>query len=129
MTREEKKAAMYERIKTHGENLNRIFFTMYEPIALCKRLRRIESKLHRLAEQYCNGEIHETEMDAHSDAIMLRVRDILHIGSPTTPDVFFNQDPRGYALKIDDSYVREHNLTIYRDFGGYGIIAPDLTEE
>ena len=40
--------------------------------------------------------------------------------------VFINGDPRGYALKIKEEYVRKHNLKIYRDFGGYGIIAPEF---
>ena len=40
--------------------------------------------------------------------------------------VFVNGDPRGYALKIDDSYVKKFNLKIERDWGGYGIIAPDF---
>jgi len=37
--------------------------------------------------------------------------------------VFINGDPRGYALKIKDEFVRENNLTIYQDWGGYGILA------
>lgn len=41
--------------------------------------------------------------------------------------VFLNGDARGYALKIHDSYVKEHNLKIHTDWGGYGIIAPDLS--
>jgi hypothetical protein len=32
-------------------------------------------------------------------------------------------------LKIDDDYVRKNNIDIYKDFGGYGIIAPDFREE
>ena len=41
--------------------------------------------------------------------------------------VFVNQDPRGYALKIDDEYMRAHGLDLHRDMGGFGILAPDLT--
>ena len=40
---------------------------------------------------------------------------------------FINGDCRGYALKIKDQYVRENNLKIQTDFGGYGLIAPDLS--
>jgi len=43
--------------------------------------------------------------------------------------VRLNRDPRGYALKIDDAWMREHNVALHRDWGGYGIIAPDLTED
>ena len=43
--------------------------------------------------------------------------------------VFINGDPRGYALKIDDKYQdRLHKVGIHRDWGGYGIIAPDFSE-
>lgn len=45
-----------------------------------------------------------------------------------TPPIFVNCDPRGYALKIPNEYVRGHELDIHKDWGGYGIIAPDLTE-
>ena len=43
-------------------------------------------------------------------------------------NIFVNGDARGYALKIDDDYIRVNNFNIYRDFGGYGIIAPDFKE-
>lgn len=45
------------------------------------------------------------------------------------PFVEINLDPRGYALKINDDYMRAHNLKLYRDYGGYGIIAPALKGE
>lgn len=44
---------------------------------------------------------------------------------PLVP-VFINRDPRGYALKIDDGWMREHNAELHRDWGGYGIIAPEI---
>lgn len=46
--------------------------------------------------------------------------------APKTVLVFLNRDPRGYALKIDSEYVRAHSLAIHRDWGGYGIIAPEI---
>ena len=36
------KKEMYQDIKKHGEQLNTIFNTGIEPIALCKKLRRLE---------------------------------------------------------------------------------------
>jgi len=36
-------------------------------------------------------------------------------------------DPRGYALKLDDEWTRANAPHIHRDWGGYGILAPDLT--
>lgn len=41
-------------------------------------------------------------------------------------EVYINLDPRGYVLKIDEGYMQENKLDLYRDMGGYGIIAPDL---
>jgi hypothetical protein len=48
--------------------------------------------------------------------------------APPLVPIFHNGDPRGYALKIREEYVREHALDIHRDWGGYGILAPDLSE-
>ena len=44
-------------------------------------------------------------------------------------NIFVNGDCRGYALKIFDDYIRKNDITIYRDWGGYGIIAPDFTPQ
>lgn len=49
--------------------------------------------------------------------------------APPVVPVFLNSDPRGYALKILSEYVAKHELSIHRDWGGYGILAPDLTED
>ena len=45
--------------------------------------------------------------------------------------IFFNGDPRGYALKLSTQYtryIRSCNINIHQDWGGYGIIAPDFRE-
>jgi len=34
---------------------------------------------------------------------------------------------RGYALKIDDEFVK--GKQIHRDMGGYGILAPEINEK
>lgn len=43
--------------------------------------------------------------------------------------IFVNRDPRGYALKIDDAWMREHRPGLHQDWGGYGIIAPEIGAE
>jgi hypothetical protein len=43
--------------------------------------------------------------------------------------IFLNGDARGYALKIQDDYVRDNNLDIHKDWGGYGILAPEFDGE
>lgn len=40
--------------------------------------------------------------------------------------VFINLDPRGYALKIDDEWMRRKDAKLHTDMGGYGIIAPEI---
>lgn len=123
-----KKEKMYEQIKQHGENIKKIFYlrNYLDPIKLSKKLRRLEIKGNRIATQLCNGEIDQDQFDNEKDKIRLKLRDILEINSLKDWGVFFNSDPRGYALKICDKRVRDFKLNIYRDWGGYGILAPEF---
>jgi len=114
------KALQRERIINHGENLNNIFSTGIDPLTLCKKLRKIEIKANKKAENYCNygGDISfQSELKA--------LAKILNFASQEIP-VFINSDPTGYALKIDDRYIRENNIKIETDLGGYGLIAPEI---
>ena len=118
--------AMYDRIERHGQRLNIIFHTQYEPIALCKKLRIIEGKQDRVNADYCNGYITATQ----HDLITERNRNaVINILGPNGPDIYIyiNSDPRGYALKIQPKDVQAQNLDIPTDWGGYGLLAPDLT--
>lgn len=124
MTTEQKKR-MYQQIEKHGENLKKIFKLEGDPIALCKKVHRIEAKAHQLATDYCNGTITSEQWEGASEGILERLDKILNFINQHIP-VFVNGDCRGYALKIKDEYILKHNLTIYRDMGGYGIIAPDF---
>lgn len=135
MTRKE---AMNQRIKEHGENLNAIFNTGIEPIALCKKLFRLENKAHNAITCLCNTntlnllelnkftgydvkQATEEEIDAFFDKIKASLFKIL---GPKASLIHINFDPRGYALKIHSNLVKDTN--IHKDFGGYGIIAPDF---
>ena len=137
-----KKAAMYAQIEQHGKNLNAIFNTGINPVELCKKLNRLEKIANRASTCLCNtNTLHllelnkftgydveqatEEEQDAFFDNILKGVFNIL--GEKAKGAVFINYDPRGYALKIHSEYVRANNLTIYQDWGGYGIISPDFT--
>jgi len=120
-----KQAIMHERILRHGENLNRIFHTDLDPIILCKKLRRLETKASQICLDYCNGDIESP--DDSLEPIADKIDNILHYRKAGIP-VFINRDPRGYALKIQDEYVRDNNITIERDWGGYGLLAPDFSE-
>lgn len=121
-----KREKMYQQIKIHGEKLNTIFDTDLDPVTLCKRLRSIDLNAHRAAEDYCNGLTLTDDWTLKIISVSNKVDKLLRFRDKGIP-IFINGDPRGYTLKIDDEYVREHNLDIYRDMGGYGILAPDFS--
>ena len=119
------KPEILERVIKHGEILNCIFNTNYEPVKLCRKLRRLEIRLNKEYENYCNIPNYspkEVELETDKELLKLFGEKWHKIGE-------FNDDPRGYSIKIKDSWARanykEH--PIYRDMGGYGIIAPDLS--
>lgn len=120
--------AQLSAIEQHGRNLLAIFpnATERDPVKLCKKLRRIEAEGAAFALRLCNGPEFESEeaQDAEHCRILDKARAILGKGGPT---IFLNQDPRGYALKIHDGAAR--NLVIHKDWGGYGIIAPEINEK
>ena len=139
------KQRMYQRIEKHGNDLKTIFnLESADPIKLSKQLHGLEVKANRAATCLCNTntldrleltryeeqrgdtkQATEEEQDAFFDSILNKVDKILNFKSQGIP-VFINHDPRGYALKIDDEYVRANNLEIHRDFGGYGILSPEF---
>lgn len=139
-------AKTLEAVKTHGQRLLAIFPNASEqdPVALCKKLRRVETKAHRATTCLCNTntldlmelspwhykhgfeQATEEEQDAFFEKIKARLVKLL--GPEAGELVHINRDPRGYALKVKDEIMRERGLVLYADLGGYGILAPDLTE-
>ena len=134
------KVKMYENIQKHGENLNVIFNTGIEPVKLCKSLFRLEKKAHHATTCLCNTntldimelnrytgydveQATEAEQDKYFNNIKKNIIKIL--GKSCENHLIINFDPRGYALKLKPEFCKDKN--IYRDFGGYGIIAPDFT--
>ena len=130
-----KKEKMYQSIEKHGQELNDIFHTDINNISLCKKLKRLEAKAYYLSLSYCNGEngVNTDNWEELTRPILKKAAKILNIKNeyPLCSDdywpLFVNGDARGYALKIRENYVREKGLKIYQDWGGYGILAPDLT--
>lgn len=117
-----------EAILRHGFKLQRIFPKTKEmgPVSLYAALLHIEGQAHRNAERECSDPNYTTEKAEHADKRTLaRLDEILGFKEAGIP-VFVNGDPRGYALKIRNEYVREHKLDIYTDWGGYGILAPEF---
>lgn len=127
------------RIRQHGETLLTIFpnATERDPIKLCKKLRRIEREGAAFALRCCNGPefASEEEQEAEHDRILNKALALLNTDTATVP-VFLNQDPRGYALKIDDEWMRASvgreqfydtpARRLHKDWGGYGILAPEI---
>lgn len=123
-----------ERIEQHGRNLLAVFpdATEKDPVKLCKKLRRLEKAAHDLAERGCNGPewASEEEQDSAYDAILDKVNMLLLFHNNMLP-VFINRDPRGYALKVSSIWQAQQKAAHQpyigqEDWGGYGIIAPDI---
>ena len=128
-----KKEKMYQRIEQHGQQLNALFNTAVGNVELCKKLRKIEKSLEKPLLDACNVGMDYDELDKITDSALDNVDKLLNFRENKIP-VFVNRDPRGYALKIKDDFVREYNhqnsslgARIYTDWGGYGILAPDLS--
>jgi len=123
------KEKMYQAIEKHGSDLNKLFKTKLDNVTLSKRLFSLENKLHGLAERYCNGEIGFDDYDIAEADIAKRVGKLLGVCTADGVAIYplvFNRDPRGYSLKLDSDWVRDNNVKIHRDMGGYGILAPDF---
>jgi hypothetical protein len=123
-----KKEQQYKAIQEHGIKLKRLFgLDDIDPIALCKKLHRIEVKESRHNVDLCNGAIDPTDeqLDKHTESVLKAIDKITGFRAKGIP-VIINGDPRGYALKIDDAYMVEHNVDLHRDMGGYGILAPEF---
>jgi len=130
-TTKEKNEIMYKNIIEHGKNLKRVFNLddSINEIELCKKLFRIENKASFIAEAWCSH-VNETEEEQEKiiNDILNKVDKLLNFKSQNIP-VFFNGDPRGFTLKIEDSYMKENKIyPFYSDWGGYGIIAPSFRE-
>ena len=142
------KVKMYENIQKHGENLNAIFNTGIDPVKLYKSLFRLEKKAHHAITCLCNTntldilelkkytgyyvnkytgyyeQATEAEQDKFFEGIKKQVVKIL--GKDSDKCFFINFDPSGYALKLKSEFCE--GKQIYKDFGGFGIIAPDFTQ-
>jgi len=118
--KEKDRQAMYRRISYHGSLLKDFCKIDGDPIALCKKLHRIERKAHNLMLDYCNGVMDHDTLEKGAEKIEKQVKKILGM------DIYLNRDPRGRSLKFTEE--QSVSWTGYKDLGGYGIIAPDLTE-
>ena len=109
----------------HGQDLLAIFpnATEKNPLKLCRRLRRIENRVTEATTAFCNGTRSQESMDGVCNLALYRLELLLNHG---VVPIVINRDPRGYALKIDSDWVRDNQPKIERDWGGYGLIAPEI---
>ena len=125
-----KRDRMKAQIEKHGEDLKRVFNLDMHGDRLARKLHGLEVKAHKLATDYCNGENNVTTetWEPLTDSILDEVDKITNYKRQGVP-VFVNGDARGYALKIHDSWVKgytDKGGQIHRDWGGYGILAPEF---
>lgn len=137
-------AKTLEAITRHGKTLLAAFphATEKDPVALCRKLRRIESAVSRFTTAFCNGEIESPTVDIACHKALARTARILGLDESgiTRAGLFINRDPRGCALKLqspDESpwfadwqlnRLIKHQPQIVTDMGGYGLLAPDLNQ-
>jgi hypothetical protein len=80
-----------------------------------------ERQAHDAMIRLCNDStLIYDELDRIKGAVRLRVIEAL--GS-LPPGFFINQDPRGYALKLEANSV---DIPFERDWGGYQILSPEI---
>lgn len=92
------------------------------PFDVLEQLNKLEKRANRICTLDCNGEIDSEKADKQLQAIKEKVLKLL----PVLPEslFFINGDPRGYSLKIKESFSKE--IGIYQDWGSNGILAPEF---
>jgi len=117
---------MNEEIRRHGENLLEIWPDIKErdPIALCRKLHRLETKARQLSTAYCNGEVQMETAHRKGREIL---KEVAKIVGKRPPPVHLNWDACGCALKIDSAHMK--GVRLYGDMGGNGLIAPTFDSE
>jgi hypothetical protein len=110
-----------------------------EGMKMFRQLRRLEAELHRAATAQCNGAAFEgqpfrpdwnpdgsegteenpTEWEIYAGTVRERVGKIF--GGVVPAGFVFNQDPRGYALKLKTAPGGMES-----DWGGFGILAAEI---
>ena len=86
------------------------------------RLRHIENMAHWYACKYANGEMDSDRYEAQELEIE---KSVLKLFGGKLNGFFVNNDPRGYALKLNNETVTLPE-GLHTDWGGYGILAPEF---
>jgi len=95
-------------------------------LTIWRRLRRVEAKARKAAEDYCNGTITMEQMNRIAGLAQTEVSKIFG-GLP--PGFHINRDPRGYALKLasnDNGTEAATPFALEQDWGRNQILAPEI---
>lgn len=118
---------MYEKqIAEHISNVNKLLNAKLNRAGY-DFLLQLEEVSHKQCESWCNVGYTDDERDDFEKLVFKLICDVLHIDGHEA--IIFNGDPRGYALKVCDDFVRKSTVNIYRDMGGYGILVPNFAEQ
>jgi len=118
-------------ICAHGMKLIRTFEVEdILPVTLYKKLHRIQARVQTRNERRCGDgrTFHETDQDhaAFERRTLDSINRLIDFRGAGVP-VILNTDPRGYALKVRESYMRDHpECSLPKDWGGYGLLVPDF---
>lgn len=118
-------------MRARQEHLKRMSVVFGVPLEYLKRrygsLIQMETRGHKLAEDYCNGDIDSDMWDKHLDLFRKAIQEFFKDAKnrKAVQNLKLNGDPRGYFLKIEDSFMRESRSVLQTDLGGYGILCPE----
>ena len=120
----DKKKLKQKYIDEHIHNINELFNASLDR-GKYEILLELEELAHNQAEIWCERSYSDKEREEVEKYFISTLTDLLSITGHQA--IFFNGDPRGYALKIKDDFIRDSKVNIYKDWGGYGIFAPDFS--
>ena len=90
---------------------------------LSLHLWKLELQAHKDSTDYCNGVIATDTWEIRSQAMEDVVQGLFN---GNLKGLFVNGDARGYALKIDDEVTKIFYPFLHQDWGGYGILSPEI---
>jgi len=103
---------------------NLFIVTEAEANRMFGQLRRAECKLSRLFNVAC-----ERNLTPLEEITINKTKRQVKFITDNVKGLYFNSDPRGYSIKIDNSVnrkLRNKGVNLHSDWGEYGILAPDF---
>jgi len=126
-----KKEYRQEQLLRHYNNLASLFTLLGGKTAngkvltgrqLSLKLLKLENYAHTAALDWCNGDITMEKFEQVSEDVTGQILELF----PNIKGFFVNGDARGYALKIKTEIMNELKYPIGTDWGGYGILSPEI---